>query len=112
MIQRLQAGSNEAVSAVKISKDTSDYTVEQAAKAEQSLDEIDRLIEVIGEMNTQIARATEQQSQAADEVNLRINDLAEMTDESVANTEQLAGASQELKESSSKMSQVVRRFKL
>jgi len=112
MIQRLQAGSNEAVNAAKISKETSDYTVQQAAKAEQSLEEIDRLIEVISEMNSQIARATDQQSQAADEVNLRINELATMTDESVANTEQLASASQEIKVSSSQMTEVVRRFKL
>jgi methyl-accepting chemotaxis protein len=33
-------------------------------------------MDVISEMNTQIARATKQQTQAADEVNLRMNKQA------------------------------------
>ena len=112
MILRLQAGAQEAVAAVNTSKSISNSTVEQAAKADTSLNEIDRLISNISEMSNHIARATEQQTQAADEVNLRINELAAMTDESVTNTENLATASQELKSSSTKMSAVVDRFKL
>jgi len=112
MIQKLQAGAQDAVSAVKVSQDISLQTVEQTAKADDSLSEIDRLMEVISDMNTQIARATEQQSQAADEVNLRINDLAGMTDESLATTQQLSETSQHLKVSSNSMSEVVARFKI
>lgn len=111
MIQKLQTGAQEAVSAVKVSQDISVQTVEQTGKADDSLTEIDRLMEVISDMNTQIARATEQQSQAADEVNLRINDLSGMADESLATTEQLANTSQQLKTSSNGMSEVVNRFK-
>ena len=112
MIQKLQSGANQAVAAVKVSQETSNKTVEGAAKANEALNEIDRLMEVIFDMNTQIARATEQQSQAADEVNLRINDLANMTGESVNMTDQIAEASGELKHSSDDMSDVVKRFKL
>ena len=112
MIQKLQTGAQEAVSAVKVSQDISVKTVEQTTKADDSLSEIDRLMEVISDMSTQIARATEQQSQAADEVNLRINDLAGMTDESLATTEQLSETSQKLKVSSNGMSEVVGRFKI
>jgi len=111
MIQKLQSGAQEAVSAVKISQNISSQAVEQTSKADDSLSEIDRLMEVISEMNTQIARATEQQTQAADEVNLRINDLAGMTDESLATSEQLSEASLQLKSSSNNMSEVVGRFK-
>jgi methyl-accepting chemotaxis protein len=111
MIQKLQSGAQEAVSAVKISQDISSKAVEQTAKADDSLSEIDRLMEVISEMNTQIARATEQQTQAADEVNLRINDLAGMTDVSLSTSEQLSEASLQLKSSSNNMSEVVNRFK-
>ncbi|GAA0817918.1 methyl-accepting chemotaxis protein [Colwellia asteriadis] len=111
MIQKLQAGAQEAVSAVKISQDISLETVEQTGKADHSLSEIDRLMEAISDMSTQIARATEQQSAAADEVNLRINDLAGITQESLTNTEQLALTSQDLRSSSTSMSEVVGRFK-
>ncbi|MCP4988785.1 MAG: methyl-accepting chemotaxis protein [Colwellia sp.] len=112
MIQKLQAGAQEAVSAVKVSQDISLQTVEQTTKADDSLSEIDRLMELISDMNTQIARATEQQSQAAAEVNLRINDLSGMTDESLATTQQLNETSQQLKGSSNDMSEVVARFKI
>ncbi len=112
MIQKLQAGAQEAVAAVKVSQDISLQTVDQTTKADDSLSEIDRLMEVISDMNTQIARATEQQSQAADEVNMRINELAGMTDESLATTQQLSETSQQLKGSSNDMSDVVGRFKI
>ncbi len=111
MIQKLQSGAQEAVNAVKVSQDISSKTVEQTGKADDSLSEIDKLMELISEMNTQIARATEQQTQAADEVNLRINDLASMTDESLATTDKLNDASLELESSSHSMSEVVSRFK-
>ena len=112
MIQKLQSGAQEAVAAVKVSQEISNRTVEQTSKADDSLSEIDKLMELISDMNTQIARATEQQTQAADEVNLRISDLAGMTDESVATTDTLSDASMQLKSSSNSMSEVVSRFKI
>ncbi|MBU2871851.1 methyl-accepting chemotaxis protein [Colwellia sp. E2M01] len=112
MIQKLQSGAQEAVAAVKISQNISMQTVEHTSKADDSLTEIDKLMELISDMNTQIARATEQQSQAASEINLRINDLAGMADESLATTEILGATSQELKGSSNGMSEVVSRFKI
>jgi len=111
MIQKLQAGAQEAVLAVKTSQNISSQTVEQTSKADDSLSEIDKLMELISEMNTQIARATEQQTQAADEVNLRINDLAGMTDQSLATSDKLNDASLQLESSSNSMSEVVSRFK-
>jgi len=112
MIQKLQSGAQDAVAAVKVSRDISSQTVEQTSKADDSLSEIDKLMSLISEMNTQIARATQQQTQAADEVNLRINDLASMTDESLETSDTLNDASLQLKSSSNNMSEVVGRFKI
>jgi len=112
MIQKLQSGAQKAVDAVKISQEISNQTVEQTSEADNSLSEIDKLMELISDMNTQIARATEQQTQAADEVNLRINDLANMADESLSTSDKLNGASLELKSSSHNMSKIVSRFKI
>ncbi|GAA59328.1 hemolysin secretion protein [Pseudoalteromonas sp. BSi20652] len=112
MITKLQDGTKAAVEAVKASQALSISTVEQASLANTSLDEIERLVSIITEMNSQIARATEQQTQAADEVNLRINDLSHSTEKSLNNTTQLTDASEKLKLSSSELSSVVKRFKL
>ena len=76
------------------------------------LNEIDELITVISEMNSQIARATDEQSQAASEANLRISELAAIADESLSDTQSLNAASHSLIESSESMSTVVNRFKL
>lgn len=112
MIQKLQAGAQKAVDAVKVSQEISSQTAEQTSEADNALSEIDKLMALISDMNTQIARATEQQTQAADEVNLRINDLANMADESLSTSDKLTGASLELKSSSHNMSKIVSSFKI
>ncbi|WP_372858297.1 methyl-accepting chemotaxis protein [Pseudoalteromonas sp.] len=112
MIAKLQEGAKAAVEAVKSSQEISISTVEQASAANTSLDEIDRLVSVITDMNGQIARATEQQTSAADEVNLRINDLSQSTEQSLGNTNDLTRASDKLKQSSVELSSEVSRFKL
>ncbi|MBH0059746.1 methyl-accepting chemotaxis protein [Pseudoalteromonas sp. NZS71] len=112
MITKLQEGAKAAVEAVKSSQALSVSTVEQASSANTSLNEIERLVSIITEMNSQIARATEQQTQAADEVNLRINELSQSTEQSLNNTKQLTDASDNLKQSSQELSSVVNRFKL
>ncbi|MBH0029391.1 MULTISPECIES: methyl-accepting chemotaxis protein [unclassified Pseudoalteromonas] len=112
MITKLQEGAKAAVEAVKSSQALSLSTVEQASSANTSLNEIERLVSIITEMNSQIARATEQQTQAADEVNLRINELSHSTEQSLNNTKQLTNASDNLKQSSQGLSSVVNRFKL
>jgi len=112
MITKLQEGAKAAVEAVKSSQALSESTVEQASSANTSLNEIERLVSIITEMNSQIARATEQQTQAADEVNLRINELSQSTEQSLNNTKQLTDASDNLKQSSQGLSNVVNRFKL
>ncbi|MBH0026407.1 MULTISPECIES: methyl-accepting chemotaxis protein [unclassified Pseudoalteromonas] len=112
MITKLQEGAKAAVEAVKSSQALSVSTVDQASSANTSLNEIERLVSIITEMNSQIARATEQQTQAADEVNLRINELSQSTEQSLNNTKQLTNASDNLKQSSQGLSSVVNRFKL
>ena len=60
------------------------------------LNQIDELMNIISDLNSQIARATDEQSQAASEANMRIKELAGMADESLNNTHQLHAASTEL----------------
>ena len=112
MISKLQTGAQAAVDAVSASQQLSTETVSQAGEANSSLSEIERLVTIIKDMNSQIARATEQQTSAADEVNLRINELSQSTEQSLSNTEGLSNASENLKQSSQALSDVVNRFKL
>lgn len=112
MIEKLQRGAQEAVNAVQASQLISDNTVKQVAEADVVLNEIERLIKSITDMNSHIARATEEQSTAAQEVNIRITDLSEATDQSLETTHALTEASLSLKHASHQLSEIVRGFKV
>ncbi|MAD89753.1 MAG: chemotaxis protein [Pseudoalteromonas sp.] len=112
MIEKLQRGAQEAVSAVQASQLISDNTVKQVAEADVVLNEIERLIMSITDMNSHIARATEEQSTAAQEVNIRITDLSDATDQSLETTHALTKASLSLKQASHQLSEIVRGFKV
>lgn len=112
MIEKLQRGAQEAVNAVQASQLISDNTVKQVAEADVVLNEIERLIMSITDMNSHIARATEEQSTAAQEVNIRITDLSEATDQSLETTHALTKASLSLKQASHQLSEIVRGFKV
>ena len=112
MIEKLQKGAQEAVSAVQASQQISENTVKQVAEADEVLNEIERLIMSITDMNSHIARATEEQSTAAQEVNIRITDLSEATDHSLETTHALTEASLSLKQASHQLSEIVKGFKI
>lgn len=112
MIEKLQKGAQEAVNAVQASQLISDNTVKQVAEADVVLNEIERLIMSITDMNSHIARATEEQSTAAQEVNIRITDLSDATDQSLETTHVLTKASLSLKQASHQLSEIVRGFKV
>ncbi|RJE73719.1 chemotaxis protein [Pseudoalteromonas sp. MSK9-3] len=112
MIEKLQKNAQETVNAVQSCQEISENTVEQASGADQVLDEIERLITVISDMNSHIARATQEQSSVAQEVNLRIADLSNATHQSLDTTHTLTDASLNLKQSSQQLGQVVQRFKI
>ncbi|MEZ8739872.1 methyl-accepting chemotaxis protein [Photobacterium swingsii] len=77
MIERLQQGANEAVSAMELSRESGNRTVEQANSANESLNAIGQSIDVINEMNIQIATAATQQSQVSEDVNQNIQTIAD-----------------------------------
>ncbi|MFC3031134.1 methyl-accepting chemotaxis protein [Pseudoalteromonas fenneropenaei] len=111
MIEKLQKGAQAAVAAVQQSQSLSHKTVQQASEANNSLNEIERLMGIIAEMNNHIARATQEQSTAAEEVNLRINDLSGSTNHCLETTQTLTKTSTALKAASQQLNNVVRGFK-
>ncbi|MEC8429687.1 MAG: methyl-accepting chemotaxis protein, partial [Pseudomonadota bacterium] len=67
MIIRLQQGAKEAVSTMSQSREDAQNSAEKIAEAGRMLSEIARSVDVIKDMSTQIASATEEQSQTARE---------------------------------------------
>lgn len=86
MIERLQAGAQQAVEAMAASQRRAEANVEQANRAGESLGSITGAVATIREMNAQIASAAEQQSAVAAEINrniMRISQLANASAEGV-----------------------------
>lgn len=83
MIERLQRGAHDAVQAMARSQESGTATVDQANSANESLDAISQSIEVINEMNMQIATAANQQSQVSEDINQNIQKIADKSQEVV-----------------------------
>lgn len=103
MIERLENGSKEAVQAMDYAKKRSEQALNQSSKATTSLNNIASLIDVITQMNQQIATASEQQTSVCGEISQRIVDISDKANKSseiaVQNNEiadQMSGKAQEL----------------
>ena len=96
MIERLQSGANQAVSAMQLGRSKAEESVEQAAKAGQALEAITGVVDNIKTMNMQIASAAEQQSATAEEINRNIVNITEVAQETASGSRETASASDEL----------------
>ena len=110
MIQRLQAGAQEAVVAMTQSRSQADVTRDTAAKAGQVLTSITKAVASINDMNALIASAAEEQNTVAEEINrniVNISTAAEATAESSTHTakssEDLRNVAEELKHTASRL---------
>ena len=91
MIEKLQAGSREAVNVMEHSSEQASQSVSQAGEAVASLNNISEAINTINDMSTQIAAAVEQQSAVAEEINrsiITIRDVSENTMEGARMSEE------------------------
>jgi methyl-accepting chemotaxis protein len=111
MIERLQSAANQAVTAMTQGRNAAKSSVEQAVNAGQSLETINRFIDTIKDMNTQIATAAEEQSITAEEINRNIVNISSISHGTAEGAEQTATASEELARLASHLQEQVNRFK-
>jgi methyl-accepting chemotaxis protein len=112
MIEKLQAGSREAVQVMDSSRSTTQRTVEKAGEAAESLTKITNAVGVISDMNTQIASAAEEQSVVAEEIDRNIVQISDLAQEGAEKTSSVTGASQQLSELSNSLQALVQHFKV
>ncbi len=112
MIQRLQTGISEAVKVMQESRSGAQDSVEQAAKAGESLNSIASAVSTITDMNAQIASASEEQSVVAEDINTNLSSIREVADTAATGARQSAQSSQDLSTIADELQQLVGRFKL
>jgi len=112
MIEKLQLGANKAVTAMNSSLQNGQETAQQADIAGQSLDEIVESINIINDMNLQIATAATEQNQVSNDVNVNVQHIADTSHEVVGMVENNESACQTLDQQCSNLDKLVGQFKV
>lgn len=112
MIDKIQAGSTDAMKAMEESKNRTQATVSQAATAGESLKLIAEAVANISEMNIQIASAAEEQSAVAENINQNIVSINEVANVTSRGATQTATSSESLASLADSLQALVARFKL
>lgn len=111
MIERLQAGTQNAVDVIHRSSETTLITVDKAEGAASSLDQISSSVSLISERNIHIASAAEEQSAVAQEIDRSVVQISQLTEQSVLASEQISQASDELSTLGETLKQMISSFK-
>ncbi|CAI8893477.1 Methyl-accepting chemotaxis protein CtpM [Pseudomonas sp. IT-P12] len=112
MIDRLQAGTQSAVEAMRRSSEAGDGTSAQANEAGASLDTMAQLIATINSMNAQIASAAEEQTAVAEEINRSVHQIAEAVDNVAGETQLGAQTSRSLADLGQRLGSLVGQFRI
>ncbi len=112
MIERLQAGVQNAVKATHSGSARARQSVEQAAGVDQALSVTGDSVQRINDMAAQIATACEEQSSVTEEIARNISDIRDLSNEAAQTSEQSTRASQHLSELSHRLAQLVGRFRV
>lgn len=90
MIKHLREGITETVKAMDSGREQMSAVKAHADETEQSLKQIHASIGRIGDMSTQIATATEEQSVVSEEMNRNINSISQQTELTTVNSKEIA----------------------
>ncbi|WP_260293209.1 methyl-accepting chemotaxis protein [Sedimenticola hydrogenitrophicus] len=112
MIEKLQAGSAQAVAAVDSSRQLARFAVEQASRTGEALTNISGSIERVNDMSTQIASAAEEQSAVTEEINRNIVQINEMTEQTAVGAQQTSSANSDQTRLAAELQGLVGRFRV
>ena len=112
MIQKLQGGAKDAVSAMNSGIETAADSVNNADTAGQSLVKITTAINSISDLSIQVATATEEQSSVVEELNTHMLTIKDMSDNTADQTKTISDKSSALSSTSNKLTAMVGNFKV
>ena len=111
MIERLQAGAQSAVDVMEKGRAVAEASVTQASEAGESLNNITKSVEVIANINTQIATAAEEQSHVAEEINQNVTKINDIAKQTASGAEETAQASTKLIGIADALQDLIKHFK-
>ncbi|SFX43754.1 methyl-accepting chemotaxis protein [Marinospirillum alkaliphilum] len=111
-IEKMQSGARGAVEVMERGRNKAAQSVEQARRAGDSLEAIQRSVNDINDMNTQIASAAEEQSAVADEINRNFSSITEASEEAAQGMQENVEASRALAELARNLQSSVGKFRV
>ncbi|RRJ82898.1 methyl-accepting chemotaxis protein [Aestuariirhabdus litorea] len=112
MISGLKAEARGSVEAMNRGYEKATQAVDLSRQASTALTEITRSVDLITDMNNQIASAAEQQSAVAEQVNQSISIINESEHDAEAGAQQVAVATEELAQLAENLKSLVQEFKV
>ena len=112
MIERLQAGAKEAVTAMESSTQSGQETIELANQASKSLQQITSAIVIMNDMNTHIATAANEQNHVSGDVNANVQRIADNSTQMVVMVSSSENACIALSEQCERLDDLVSQFKV
>ncbi len=111
-IERLQAGTNNASSAMLAGQEKAQSAGDKASQAGEALRSIASAVQEITDMNALIASASDEQTSVSEEINKSLVTLHDTSNNSSAGAEQISRASEELLELSDELKQTISQYKV
>lgn len=112
MIERLQSGAKQAVTAMEQGQEKTGKVVSKANTAGDALKAITGAVSRIAEMNTQIATAAEEQSSVAEDINQNIVSISTLAVQAAESAEHTAASSQELERMAQELDSTISVFRV
>jgi len=112
MIEKLQAGSKQAVQVMGQSREQAQTAVAQVTSAGSSLATISTAVGHINDMSVQIANAAKEQSAVSEEMNRNIININDKASHNVAAAEEITVANQRLATMAAELQGLVTQFKI
>ncbi|EGQ9170427.1 methyl-accepting chemotaxis protein [Vibrio cholerae] len=112
IIEELQNQSNTANSSMHSSLSLLEQNQSLAAKVSASLTEINHSISALGQINAQVATASEEQSQVTKDINRNLSNIYELVSQNVTGITQSAAASHELSDLAEQQHQQLQYFRV
>lgn len=112
MIERLQAGSHEAVEMMSAGTAQANSSVSQANEASVALEHITEIVGVIRDRTNQIAAASEQQSAATRQIEHNIDRISTVATNTAESSVRITSSTGSLADMAARMTELVGRFKI
>ncbi len=112
IIERVQSGARQAVTAMVSGKRKAEQNAEEAGRAREALCEIQQQVQSISEVNVQIATAAQQQSHVAEEINTNVSSISNASRDNAESARLARETTDKLAELANELQQVIGRFRL